>query len=221
MTGSPAALFAALLAVTVLAGAVTALSTRDARLAVLGLLVALLAGPFVADPLPDMRGIAARLAGAVLVAYPLLIAIRGSSEPTTTGSRGGWPADALLALTAAVAAGAAAAGWDVAGRLGAGDGPGAGIGLAAGSELTVLFLPAIAAGTGVLTLAASAIAFGRDPLRLTVGLCLAILGLTIVQAGLGGPPSAFTDLCVAVLLATTAGGGAMLTRASRLDERST
>lgn len=211
MIASLTAVIAVLLAVAVVGGAVVAVSTRGPRLAVLGLLVALLAAPFVAEPLPDLRGIASRIAGAVLAAYPLLIAVRGSAA-STTGSRGGWPADALLAVTAAVAAGAAAAGWDVAGSLGAGPSgePGSIEGVIPGP-----YLPAIAAGAAVVALAVGPVGFARDPLRLTIGLCLGMLGLTLVQAALSGPPSAFTDLCVAVLLATMAGGGALLTGAAR------
>lgn len=216
MIAIPTTVIAALLAAAVVGGAVVCVSTRWPRLAVLGLLVALLAAPFVADPLPDPRGIAARIAGAVLAAYVLLIAMRGSAEPTT-GSRGGWPADALLAATAALAAGAAAAGWDVAGSLG---GPPGGEGSIEGT-IPGPFLPAIAAGGAVLALAAGPVGFARDPLRMTIGLCLGMLGLTLVQAALDGPPSAFTDLCVAVLLATIAGGGALLSRASRRPEHRT
>ncbi len=217
MIASPTTVIAALLAAAVVGGAVISVSTRGPRLAVLGLLVALLAAPFVADPLPDLRGIAARIAGATMAAYVLLIAVRGNAEPTT-GSRGGWPADALLAVTAALAAGAAAAGWDVAGSLGGGPPGGAG---SIEGAIPAPFLPAIAAGGAVLALAAGPVGFARDPLRLTIGLCLGMLGLTLIQAALDGPPSAFTDLCVAVLLATIAGGGALLSRASRRPERRT
>jgi len=196
------------------AGAVTAVSTRSPRLAILGLLVALLAAPFVADPLPDLRGTVARITGAALVAYPLVMVTRGRG-PSISGSRSGWPADVLLAITAAIAATGAAAGWEGAVKLLPGLGTGEPAGLPAGVATTPIFLPAIAAAAAVLALAAGPTAVARDPLRLTVGLCLAVLGLTLLRAGLSGPLTAFADLCTAVLLATIAGGGALLIRAAR------
>ena len=104
--------------IVVIAAAALAVSTRDARIAIIGLLVALLAAPFVAEPVPDLRGIGARLAGAVLGTYPLWMIYRGGEE-TTTGSRGGAVIDGMVAIVAALAAASAAVGWDVAGRLNA------------------------------------------------------------------------------------------------------
>jgi hypothetical protein len=215
MIASLTTVIAVLLAAAVVGGAVVAVSTRGPRLAVLGLLVALLAAPFVADPLPDLRGVAARIAGGVLAAYPLLMVSRGAPEPTT-GSRGGWPADALLAVTAAVMAVAASVGWDVAGGLGTGlPGDAGAFDGAFDGAFPGPYLPAVAAGAALLAVAAGPVGFARDPFRLTIGLCLGVLGLSLVQTALGGPPSAFTDLCVAVLLATIAGGGALLARSAR------
>ena len=54
------------LACVVVAGAVVAVSAREARAALLGLLVVLLAAPLLADPLPGPLPIAARLAAAFL-----------------------------------------------------------------------------------------------------------------------------------------------------------
>ena len=209
---------AVMLAAATIAGATAAVSSRESRVAVLGLLIALVAAPFVADPFPDPRGIAARIAGAGLVAYPLLMVLRVDGR-VTSGSRGGWPADALLAVTAALAAGAAVAGWDAAGQLSGGGQPGGVQAVDGTSGLVVPYLPATAAGVALLVLAAAPVAFVREPLRLTIGLVLGMLGLTLVQAGLSGPPSAFTDLVAALLLATIAIAGAALIRASRITRR--
>ena len=52
------------LAITI--GAIVAVSVRDARTAILGLAVLLIGSPFLADPLADTLGLAARVVGAVL-----------------------------------------------------------------------------------------------------------------------------------------------------------
>ena len=87
-------------AVAVLAGAVIAVSVRDGRIAVVGLVTMLVFAPIVSDPIGSPLALAARLAGAILAAYLLWIAVRGGG--TTLGSRIGWPAEALLAVGAFV-----------------------------------------------------------------------------------------------------------------------
>ncbi len=205
--------------IVVIAAAALAVSTRDARIAIIGLLVALLAAPFVAEPVPDLRGIGARLAGAVLGTYPLWMIYRGGEE-TTTGSRGGAVIDGMVAIVAALAAASAAVGWDVAGRLNA-NGLGELIAQLGriGTSLEPPFLPAIGAGGALLVLAVSPVAFAREPLRLTLGLTLAMLGATLVQAGLGGPPTPFTNLCGALALAAVSAGGGVVILASRRAAR--
>src|SRR5436305_13265323 len=61
-------------ALAVVVGGLIAGSARHARTAVLGLLIVLVATPFVAEPLPGMAPLAARILGAVLGAYVLWIA---------------------------------------------------------------------------------------------------------------------------------------------------
>ncbi len=205
--------------IVVIAAAALAVSTRDARIAVIGLLVALLAAPFVAEPVPDLRGIGARLAGAVLGTYPLWMIYRGREEPTT-GSRGGAVIDGMVAVVAALAAASAAVGWDVAGQLNASGLGGLITQLGKiGTGLEPPFLPAIGAGGALLVLAVSPVAFAREPLRLTLGLTLAMLGVTLVEAGLAGPPTPFTNLCVALALAAVSAGGGVVILASRRSAR--
>ena len=50
-------------ALAVVVGAVAAASARNARTAVLGLVLSLLGGAFLAEPLADSTGLAARLIG--------------------------------------------------------------------------------------------------------------------------------------------------------------
>src|SRR6185503_20313774 len=88
-------------ALAVVLGAVVAVSARNARTAVLGLVLSLIGGAFLADPLPDSTGLAARLIGTVLGGYLLWIAARGV-DARTGGSRLGWPVELLIAAAAAV-----------------------------------------------------------------------------------------------------------------------
>ena len=84
----------AALTCVVVAGAVVAVSAREARAALLGLLVVLLGSALIADPLPGALPIAARLVAAFLAARLIAVGIRGEGE-ATAGSRLGWPVEAL------------------------------------------------------------------------------------------------------------------------------
>src|SRR4051794_41963119 len=57
--------------------------------------------PVLADPLPEPLALAARLVAAVLAGYLLWVAARGH-RVRTGGSLVGWPADAFVAVGAAV-----------------------------------------------------------------------------------------------------------------------
>jgi hypothetical protein len=185
-------------ALAVVLGAVIAGSARNARTAVLGLIVALTGAAFVADPLPDTLGLAGRLVGAVLGGYLLWIVGRGTdtrSEPRTGGSRLGWPAEIMIAAAAATV------GYGSHG-LGA---PATG--------------PAIAQAAG-FALAALAIAptiNGRDILRVGIGLNLLVCGAVLVRTGLGATPAALEQLLIAGLLAVLGGAVAALAIASRAE----
>ncbi|MBA2382373.1 MAG: hypothetical protein H0V73_09715, partial [Chloroflexi bacterium] len=90
---------AAIAAISV-AGAILAVSARDVRATTLGLLVVLLAAPLIDAPWPGPLPILARIAATLLAVRLLVIGLRG--EVTTSGTRIGWPAEALLAAAAAV-----------------------------------------------------------------------------------------------------------------------
>jgi hypothetical protein len=203
MSGPLLTAIASILAVMVIAGAVAAAGLRDQRAAILGLLIALVSSPFLADPLPDPRGILARLAGAALVAYLLLMATRDAPDQPGPGGMG-WPATALATATAALV---------VAMAFGGLGGPG--IPVPAGAGTAAPYVPAAIAGAAVLVAAAAPVVLARSPLRLAIGLVLALTGGALVSASIAGPPSAFTDLSLAVLLGALAGVGGFLQRNAR------
>ncbi len=180
------------LAITI--GAIVAVSVRDARTAILGLAVLLIASPFLADPLADTLGLAARVVGAVLAAYLLWIALRTAAAPTG-GSRLGWAAEA------AVAAAAATVGYGTHGLGVAGQGPAL----------------AQAAGFALAALAVAPLWTGRDVLRVGIGLLLLIDGALLVRVALGGTPGALEQLVTAGLIAGLGGAIAILAVSASRD----
>lgn len=180
--------------VIVLLGGVVASSARTSRTAILGLILVLVGSAFVADPLPDSLGLAARLVGTVLAGYLLWIAGRDSTA-RTGGSRVGWPTDLLVAGAAAVV------GYGSHG-LGA---PAAGPALAQ------------AAGFALAALAVAPMVNGRDVLRVGLGLGLLVGGTLLVRTGLGGTPDALEQLVTSGLVAVLGGAVAAVAVAARTD----
>ena len=180
------------LAITI--GAIVAVSVRDARTAILGLAVLLIGSPFLADPLADTLGLAARVVGAVLAAYLLWIALRTAPAPTG-GSRLGWAADA------SVAAAAAAVGYGTHGLGVAGQGPAL----------------AQAAGFALAALAVAPLWTGRDIMRVGIGLLLLMDGALLVRVALGGTPGALEQLVTAGLIAGLGGAVAILAVSASRD----
>ncbi len=181
-------------ALAVVLGAVIAVSARTARTAVLGLILAMVGAAFVADPLPDSLGLAARLVGAVLAGYLLWIAGRDTAA-RTGGSRLGWPTELLVAGAAAVV------GYGSHG-LGA---PATG--------------PAIAqaAGFALAALSVAPLVNGRDILRIGLGLCLLTSGAFMVRTALGGTSDAFEQIITAGLIAILGGAAAAMAVGARTD----
>jgi hypothetical protein len=182
----------AALTATVIAGAVVAVSAREARAALLGLVVVLIASPLLADPLPGPLPLAARIAAAFLGARLIAIAIRDLGQPTA-GSRLGWPVEALAA------AAGAAVGFGTHGLGAPALGPAA----------------ASAAGFAVGVLAAAPIVTSRDVFRLGTGAMLLLSGGLLVRAGLGGTPSDLEQLVTAGLVVGVAGAVALIVRGAR------
>ena len=165
------------LACVVVAGAVVAVSARETRAALLGLLVALLASTLIADPLPGWLPIAARIVAAFLACQLIAIAIRGEAGGTG-GSRLGWPVEVLVGAAAAVI------GFGTHGLGAPGGGP----------------AEAQAAGFAVGVLAAAPVVSGRDVFRLGIGAVLVLLGSLLVRAGLSGTPSDLEQLVTSGLI---------------------
>lgn len=195
-------------AIAVVAGAVIAVSSRDARIVVLALAGTLVFSPLLADPIVAPAGLAARLVGSILGAYLLWMAVRErpmedqvtatiAATVQTGGSRIGWPAEALVGASAAVV-GFAAHG------LGA---PGLGPELAS------------AAGFAVAALAVAPLLSGRDVLRLGTGLFLLLDAALMVRVALGGTPDPLEHLVTSGLLVALGGTLAALAVAARTDGR--
>ena len=175
-------------------GAVVAVSARNARTAVLGLVLAMIGAAFLADPLPDSLGLAGRLVGVVLAGYLLWIAGRDHAA-WTGGSRLGWPAELLVGGAAAVAGYASH-------------------GLGAPATGPVV---AAAAGFALATLAVAPVLNGRDVVRIGLGLGLLVTGAVLVRTGLGETPAPLEQLAIAGLVAILGGVTAALAVAARTD----
>lgn len=171
----------AALAIATVAGAVLAISARDVRSVVLGLLVVLAGAPLVADPWPGPLAALVRIAGALLAVRLVVVGVRGLGP--TIGSRIGWPAAAVLA------AAAAAAGLGSHGLGAAPLGP----------------APAQAAGFALIALALAPLVVARDVLRLGVAAVLLLSGAELVRIALDRSPTDGEQL-VAALLAVGVGG---------------
>ncbi len=181
-------------ALAVIVGAIVAVSARDARTAVLGLAVTMVAAPAIADPITATSGLAARVVAAILAVYLLWIAVR-SGEAPTGGSRLGWAAEAALAAAAAIV------GYDQHGLGATGLGPPV----------------AQAAGFALAALAVAPLITGRDVLRIGIGLLLLMQGALLVGVGLDGTPTALEQIVTAGLIVGLGGAIAVLSTAARLD----
>ena len=187
-------------ALAVVAGAVVAVAARGSRTVLLGLAVALVGTPLLADPLASPLGLAARFIGAILAAYLLWIVTRERPEvgiiaAPTGGSRIGWPAEILLAGGAAVVGFAAH-----------------GLGAPAGGPAL-----ASAAGFALAALAVAPVVTGRDVIRVGSGLLLLIDAALLVRNGLGGTPGAVEQLVTAAMVVVLAGALAALAADAEAD----
>ena len=202
-----------ILAGLVTAGAIAAVSARTPRLAVLGLLVAVVGAAFVADPLPGPLGLLARLAGTTLGTYLVWISLRRAPEAMPAAATG-W------AGSAAIAVAAFAAGYLAAGTLGAAlgggspDGPGSGGVAAALTAGSVVSRAAVGAALALASLAAPQVLLARDAFRLSVGLLLVVASAGLVVNALVGRVSDVAELAGALLTALGGAGAAAVIAAS-------
>ena len=194
-----------ILAGLVVAGAVAAVAAETPRLAVLGLLLALLGAGYVAEPFQGLSGLLARPVGTTLGVYLIWIALRRSPVAMPAASIG-WAGAAAVAIAAFVA------GWLGAGTLGtalvagSGDGPGLGaIGavLVAGSPVPKADLGAALA---LAALAIPQVLLARDTLRLGTGLLLLLAASSLVGNALTGRPDNVAALGGALLVAFVGAG---------------
>ena len=194
------------LACLVAIGAIVAVSAREPRFAVLGLIVALVAAGYVADPLPSLAALGARLAGAALAGYLIWVALR-RAPAQTAGWHVGWPGATALAVVAF------AAGWLASGTLAtalastAGEGPsaaGVATALASGSFVA---RAALAASFALIALSAAPVLVARDVLRLGIGLLLLVAAAGLVRNAMGPDINGAVDLAFAI--AEALGGAAV------------
>lgn len=172
-------------ALAILAGALVALSARDPRWILGGLVVCIGLAALVADPLPSPLAVAIRLVAALLGADLLFLALRGSSKPTLGAPLG--PLTSVFAGAAAVVVGYATSG------VGS---PAAGPALAT------------AAGLGLATIAIGPLILGRDILRIGSGIALLATAAELVRAGLAGTPGSLEQALIAVLTVAILGATA-------------
>jgi hypothetical protein len=163
-------------ALALLAGALAAVSARDRRWILGGLVVCLGFAGVVADPLPPPLAIAIRLVAALLGVSLVELAVRESPGPTQGAPLG--------PLTTALAAGAAA----VVGYAASGVGS-----PAAGPAL------ATAAGLGLATIAVGPLVLGRDVVRVGTSMVLLVTGVALVRAGLAGTPGPLEQVVIALV----------------------
>ena len=180
----------AALAVACLAGAVLAVSARDVRTVVLGLLVVLAAAPLIADPWPGPLPALVRIAGALLAVRLVVVGVRELGP--TVGTRIGWPAAVILAMAAAIA-GAASHGLGAA-ALGPAE--------------------AGAAGFALIALAVGPLVVARDVLRLGVGSVLLLTGALLLRVALDRPPTDAEHLVAALLTVGLGGAVAVIAAAA-------
>jgi hypothetical protein len=185
---SPFQLGAALVA---LAGALVALSARDIRLALGGVVVAMAVAALVADPIPSPLAVAVRLVAAGLGAELVLIAVRHRPADASGSPIG--PLSPLLAGAAAFVVGYATSG----------------VGSPAAGPPA-----ATAAGFGLAALAIGPLVYGRDVVRVGLGMALLVTAIELVRAGLAGTPTAVEQLATAALSLAVLGLTAVLVSAA-------
>jgi len=181
----------AVVAGVAVAGAVLAVSAREVRATVLGILIVFLATPLVASPWPGPLAILARVAAALLAARLMMIGLRG--EAVSGGTRIGWPAEALAAGAAAVV------GYGSHGLGAPALGP----------------AEAQAAGFALMALAVTPLATGRDVFRLGVGAVLLVMGALLILVGLDTPPTEGEQLVTSLLTIGLGGAVGVIAAAAR------
>lgn len=199
-------------AFAVTAGAVVAVSARDARVALVGLAVAMMAAPFLTDPLPPVSTLALRVVGAALAAYVVRAALNPAAQSSDFrrqvagggGSRAGWPTEALLATAAWIV------GMSVSTQLEALNPGGPGV---SGTDLVGALNSAsmtTSVGLAAIVIAIAPALRARDGFRTTVGLLILIQGVLLLRTGVAGTPTDLEQLAGVALMVTAAITGSIL-----------
>ena len=197
------------------AGAVIAVSTREAAAAAFGLAVALVASSLLADPLPSAAVLGVRVVAALLAAALIRWAAQGGPRQY---SPLGWPAEALLATAAAIAGLGVAVGLATLSNAGGIPGGEAGPGGPTPADAAVLTEMAliIAAGTSLLALGAAPLVHGQPGVRRAIGRVLVTQAVLLLRVGLAGAPSELEEIARAALLVAAAASGSALVRATAI-----
>lgn len=182
------------------AGAVIAVSTREAAAAAIGLAVALVGSALLSDPLPSAAIVGVRIVAALLAAALIRWAAPGSQRQF---SPLGWPAEALLAAAAGVAG------------LGVAVGLGATAGIPDAGAITAMALT-VAAGASLLVLGAAPLVHSEPGVRRAIGLVLITQAVLVLRSGVAGAATELEEVARAGLLVAAAAGGATLARAAAL-----
>jgi len=194
-------------AVAVGAGAIIAVSSRDARASFIGLALVLVGASFLVDPLPPPASLGVRIVGGLLCIAILRLAATDHTD--ATGSPLGWPAEAFLAIAAAVGGGGIAvglavqaSGFDSLSRE------------AIEASLASPAIVIIATAAAVMAIGLTPALLGRAGFGRTVGLVLVTVAVTLLLVGFAGPPNDLEQVAIAGLLVGGAAGGVGLARAS-------
>lgn len=206
-------------ALAVTAGAVTAISARQDRSALVGLAIALGFSPFLGDPLPQVSTLAARVVGAALIAYLLRSAVDtarplpAARQRVPGGSRIGWPTEALIAAAAWIVAVVIANGLAALAPNGS---------PTIASDVVGMLTPgAVTAAAGLASMVVAVVpAFGgRDAPRTTIGSLVLTQGVLLFRVGVAGPPSDLEQLGgVMLLLAIGVAGAWLIGAEARRDQ---
>jgi hypothetical protein len=201
------------IAALVAAGGVVAVSAREPRFATLGVFVTLVGAAYVADPVPSLEALAARLVGAILAGYLVWVALR-RAPAQTAGWHLGWPGGVALAIVAFLAGWLAAGGIATALASTLGDGPsaaGVAPALVTGSPVS---RAAFGAAFALLALAAAPVLVVRDSLRLGLGLLLLVAAAGLVRNALVPGADEVVELAFGVLEAVAGAAAAGLVAAT-------
>jgi hypothetical protein len=182
-----------LVALIVVGGSAIAITARNGHVVALGLLIALAAAPLVATPLPQSTTAAARILGALLSAY-LLWAVTRTGPVNSEGS--------AIGLVAELAAGAVA--------------------YIVGLQITPMDeligpVSAQAAGLAILVLAVVPLT-SQDPFRLSLGVILLTLAMSLFVAAWAGQTAPLLQLAITgTMVGVSASGSALIARTRGLE----